>query len=599
MQIRCADLINFQIYTAMSFSKPLLSPQADLQPSNTQRPSSRQKTNGASKFSHAAAQIVSHQRDTPNATTAALNSTTATDPNYLSPYKNSGARVPLGNISRSGSEADSLLDLYGRPKSTVDSIEARERTTPQTIPLETTYLDEDPESSKWVHRDKLAMIESYELQEAGIKLPRQSSLRGRSDSKPKVRSGHSRGHSRQQSVNEDSEQAKEMLGAGEGKRQRLQSPVRQGPIRQEEGTPNNDLDTPKNEMNFDLRTPEEIAANPYDSSSSSTYRQQGLRSGSSRIPLPTSSPVPIPQEHRERHTPLTRTRGANGSWDEDGLVYNKSRPRSQSVGSHILLYESGPLSNTPTPMTSAPTRESSSTSPSKQRAISKTVQTDNARKASAALRNVSEQPKARSTSANSRSSPTTRPKSRSGLEARPATAINRPEGEAPWLATMYKPDPRLPPEQQILPTHAKRLQQEQLEQQAKAAGSDLRRPRPFSPVAVHTHNGLQPPSPVTIMSPRDVNEKSPAENQPGWPLKVSPKPSTTNINGGGGRRSPGGASDHGGYTTIPKVQTTPPTGTMSSPRPMAQQAPRGQPGRERLAEKGEQREKGCNCCAVM
>ena len=578
----------------MPFSKQLLSPPAELQSSNTQRPSSRQKTNGASDFSHAAAQIVSHQRDTPNGTTAALNPTPATDPNYLSPYKNSGARVPLGNISRSGSEADSLLDLYGRPKSTVDSIEARGRTTPQTIPLDTMYLDEDPESSKWVHRDKLAMIESHELQEAGIKLPRHSSLRGRSNSKPKGRRGHSRGHSRQQSVNGDSEQAREKLGAGEDKQQRLQSPVRQ-----EEGTPNNDLDTRKSDMNFDLRTPEEIAANPYDSSSSPAYRQQGLRSGSSRIPLPTSSPMPIPQEHRERHTPLPRTRGASGSWDEDGLVYNKSRPRSQSVGSPILLDESRPLSDTRTSMTSAPTGESPSTSPSKQRAVGKPVKTDNARKASTALRNVSEQPKARSTSVNSRSSPATRPKSRSGLEARPATATNRPEGEAPWLATMYKPDPRLPPEQQLLPTHAKRLQQEQLDQQAKVAGSDSRRPQPFSPVAVHTHNGLQPPSPVTKMAPRDMNEKSPAGNQPGWPLKPSPKPSTMNINGGGGGGSPGGASDHGGYTTVPKVRTTPPTGTISSPRPMVQQAPRGQPDRERLDEKGKQKEKGCNCCAVM
>src|ERR1700755_2777293 len=32
---------------------------------------------------------------------------------------------------------------------------------------------------------------------------------------------------------------------------------------------------------------------------------------------------------------------------------------------------------------------------------------------------------------------------------------------------MYKPDPRLPPDQQLLPTHAKRLAQEQWEKEGK------------------------------------------------------------------------------------------------------------------------------------
>jgi len=40
---------------------------------------------------------------------------------------------------------------------------------------------------------------------------------------------------------------------------------------------------------------------------------------------------------------------------------------------------------------------------------------------------------------------------------RPHTPVNRPEGDAPWLATMFKPDPLLPPDQQMLPTHAKKL----------------------------------------------------------------------------------------------------------------------------------------------
>ncbi len=582
-----ADSVHGQQRTVTSFSKPFSSsPPSDPPLGNALRPSSRQQANGASKFSHAATHLVSRQQDVPDEVTVTSKLPPTSDPNYLAPYKNSGGRAPQANISRSGSEADSLLDLYGRPKSTVDSIETREKTPPHPAPPEALYFDEDPESSKWVHRDKLAIIESNELQEAGIELPRHSSLRGGRNSKSNSRRGHSRAHSRQQSASGDHEQESGKPLTREGKRQRVRTPVWQE-------------ETPDNALDFNLGTPEEIAANPHDSSSSSMYRQQGLRSSSSRIPLPTSSPMPIPQEHRERHTPLPRTRGASGSWDEEGLVYSKPRPRSQSAGSQILLHHRESLNSTPTPAANVAQASSPSTSPSKQRAISKPVQSSNARKASTALRNVSEPSKTRSTSANSRASPATRPKSRSGLEPRPATAINRPEGEAPWLATMYKPDPRLPPEQQLLPTHAKRLQQKQSEEQARAAGIEPRRLREFSPVAVHTHNGLQPPSPITTMSPRDGNEKSPAENQPGWPLKASPKPSASNLNGGRGGGSPGGASDHAGYTTMPKVQTTPPTGSTPGSRPMVHQPSRRQSGRQHLQEKEGQKEKGCGCCVIM
>lgn len=581
-----ADSSNGLQRKVTSFSKPFsLSPASDPPLSNAIRPGSRQQTNGTSKFSNAAAHLVDRRQDVPDEATVTSQLPPTSDPNYLSPYKNIGGRAPQADVSRSGSEADSLLDLYGRPKSTDDSIETREKTPPHPAPPEALYLEEDPESSKWVHRDKLAIIESNELQEAGIKLPRHSSLRGRPNSKSNSRRGQSRGHSRQQSANGDHDQESGKPQRRDSKRQRVQSPVGQ--------------ETAEEAMDFDLRTPEEIAADPYDTSSSSMYRQQGLRSSSSRIPLPTSSPMPIPQEHRERHTPLSRTRGASGSWDDQGLAYSKPRPRSQSAGSQIVLDYGEPQNGTPTPAANVTQFSSPSTSPSKQRAVSKPIQSGNARKASTALRNVSEPPKPRSTSTNSRASPATRPKSRSGLESRPATAVNRPEGEAPWLATMYKPDPRLPPEQQLLPTHAKRLQQKQSEEQAKAGGIEPRRPREFSPVAVHTHNGLQPPSPITSLSPRDVNEKSSAENQPGWPLRLSPNPSTSNLNGGRGGGSPSGASDHGGYTTMPKVQTTPPIGSLPGSRQMIHQASRGQSGREHLQEKEVRKEKGCGCCVIM
>lgn len=559
-------------------------------------PTARLQINGASKYSHAAAQYLGGQTEA-TMSSQTPSSLQAKEGNSLVPYKHGMNRPTLAEASRSGSENDSLLDLYGHPISTVGSMERRERTPPQpSLPQADplfTLEDEDPERSRWIHRDKLALIESHELQEAGIRLPRHSSLRGRSGSRSKGRKSHSREASRDVPVNGSQEQEFEMVLSRHGQRQRSHSPQKH---QQKVAVIAPDT------AEFDLRTPKEIASDPH---SSPMYRQYGLRANSSRIPLPTSSPLPISQEHRERHTPLPRTRGTSGTWgsgDEDGIGYHKLRRRSQSVGSQVLLDDGEPLTSIGTPIgaTIDPTTTSPSTSPSKQpTASSKVIPTNNARKASAALRNVSEPPKARTPSTSSRASPATRPKSRSGLEPRPATAINRPEGEAPWLAEMYKPDPRLPPDEQLLPTHAKRLQQKQLEEQAKANASTPPQKRDLNPVAVHTQNGLQPPSPTVARSPRDLNEKSPAENQAGWPLGVTPKTSMTNTNGGttgnanGVGNSPGGASDHAGYSTMPKVRSTPPIGPLSSPEPDQQ------PMRREMEQRVREKEPGCGCCAIM
>ena len=498
----------------------------------------------------------------------------------------------MADASRSGSENDSLLDLYGHPISASESMERRDRTSPHhTLPQADplfTLEDEDPERSRWIHRDKLAMIESHELQEAGIKLPRHSSLHGRSGSRSRSRKSHSRGPSRDLPGAGNQEQEHELLPRREGKRPRTRSPQKQ---QQEPEMALAEI------PDYDLRTPEEIA-----SDSSPGYRQQGLRSSSSRIPLPTSTAMPIPQEHRERHTPLPRSRGASGSWpsgDEDGVGYNKLRRRSQSVGSPVLLDgDETQKSNGTSNGVNLPLNIESPMSVSKQHnAETKVTPPNHARKGSATLRNVSEPQKARAGPTTPRSSPASLPRSRSGIEPRPATAITRLEGDAPWIADMYKPDPRLPPDQQLVPTHAKRLQQKQLEEEAKSNVSTPPQNSDFNPVAVHTQNGLQPPSPSVARSPRDLNEKSPAENQAGWPLNVSPKPSMTNANGSangnGGGSSPGGASDHAGYSTIPKVRSTPPIG--SAPSPKLDQ----QPMRREIEKQVKEKEPSCGCCIVM
>ena len=444
------------------------------------------------------------------------------DPAYLSPYKDHFAQGLNG--SRSGSEPDSLLDLYNNRgnsagKSAQEAMPEPVRSDHHKEPQEQ-LSDEAPADieSGWIHREKLLQIEKKEMQELGITPP------------PAPRT-HSRSKSRRardrslDNINGEPEQEQEIRSAKEGKRRRIQSPIQQE-HEPEEIPIDHDLDT---------RLPNEQATEAQlERPTSPIYRQHKLRSSSSRIPLPRSSPMPMPKDGIDRTTPHKRTRSSG----EKDITYPGTRSRNNSLNStNILAIDDTDHTKTP-PSTSRP--GSASTSPPKPRTSSLP------RKASLHNRQPSNPlspsyqktlpqttplQKARTTSTPTARSPSTstpptiRPKSRQGLEARPPTAINRPEGDPPWLKEMYKPDPRLPPDQQMLPTHAKRLQQEQWEQARKASelrqhelgkssasekarvreaekqddsGSDdatkrekwMQSQRAFSPLAVHTRNGL-------------------------------------------------------------------------------------------------------------
>lgn len=514
-------------------------------------------------------------------------------PSYLSPYNPGALRAAHSDLSRSGSEPDSLIELYGRPRSRVDSMDHGDQTDVRDMFY---FDDEDPERSRWIHRDKLALIESQEMREAGIKIPRPA----RSSSKSNGTRVHHRDSSREPSRDRyrnglhsndpDSEEAKV---------QRLHQQERE------------DEKRPNGSQESDVQITEDTSPEPYLATNSAPpYRQQGLRVSSSRIPVPKSSALPVPQGNTEKQAVFPRKRGTSGNWsggDEDGIAYNKTRNRSHSVGSQILLDDGEVVNGNTDHSAQTPNHDSPSTSPTK-RQVSKAGRPSSAsaRKATNAIRNASDSQKTRSppTTA-SRSSPGQRPKSRSGLESRPATAINRPEGEAPWLATMYKPDPRLPPEQQLLPTHAKRLQQE------REAGHDSRGSGSGSGsgpdhddagnLAVRTGDGLQPP-PSSLEANPEKAEKERLNHEPAWPLKWSP----TKENG-----SPvGGLNDHGGYSTIPKMKSTPtpPVGPSQSPklgqRPSQPQSQQTKMLEEKEKEKdkgmeGQKKEGGCACCIVM
>ncbi|KAI5289972.1 hypothetical protein KEM55_008693 [Ascosphaera atra] len=53
------------------------------------------------------------------------------------------------------------------------------------------------------------------------------------------------------------------------------------------------------------------------------------------------------------------------------------------------------------------------------------------------------------------------------IKSNHAKKEQEPMGDPPWLASSFRPDPRLPPEQQILPTHAKKMLQEQWEKEGR------------------------------------------------------------------------------------------------------------------------------------
>jgi hypothetical protein len=135
---------------------------------------------------------------------------------------------------------------------------------------------------------------------------------------------------------------------------------------------------------------------------------------------------------------------------------------------------------------------------------------------------------------------------------------------------MYKPDPRLPPDQQILPTHAKRLMQERWEKEGQPASSFG---KDFAPIALSTKD---PPRATSS------NEKPGADDN-SWPLKpILSEPAG---------KSP--MAEHGRYSTIPKVQSTPTIGTVQGPRLQQQQQEFQQSLKEPEADKG------CGCCLVM
>jgi len=432
------------------------------------------------------------------------------------------------------------------------------------------WVQLEMDENNWIHRDKLKEIENRELEEAGFRVGRSSRSNSRSQSA--ARTTRDRKNSELTDTTSNADEPPEP-------RKRVVSTI----LAADEEEDDNE------QMNWDLRTPEEIAEDNEQWAIRNNSSHQLVRPSTSRIPVAKLSPAPIPQTYVERDAPLPRSRKGSAHWTGDALAINGARVRSGSVSSQVMVDEPETneevvrsprqrnFSNPASPVTG---------SPQKAKTPAKTSPSSGTRKTSTLKAPV----KARNTSG---TTPTKRPGTSGGSVSRPVTG-HRPEGEAPWIATMYKPDPRLPPDQQIIPTHAKRMQQEQWEEQGRA-GSMY--DRDFKML-----NDEFPEKRLSQIDPIEL-EKEREEKQ--WPLpnpsptasptkKPTPERIDTNL------KSP--TNEQGSYKLTPTIPQSPriasrssnhrPTQSTSPPKPSNITRVPDPPATE------EKDKKGC-CCIVM
>jgi hypothetical protein len=464
------------------------------------------------------------------------------------------------SLSRTGSEADSLLDLYGgRESSNRSAISVMEDGKGDKKQLHHKLSSEDPSSAYWIHRDKLAKIESEELQQLGIHIP-PTALAGPSPSKRgrgRTRSRESHGTAPNGSIDhgDNNNTNRHWSPNDDDKRPWISSAAIDKSLEEQDNSGAAIFDDP--------RLPEEIAADPYEEGSPSptAYRMPVLRKSNSKIPILSSSRLASSPAQPDRESPLQRSRNNTVNGGEDQAT-------SEAASRALDTQESAPAAETTPPQTGRRSTDHAESSPTTGKTTAKAG-------AAAAARKTTTTPAVRKPNATAQKSKlpaatnnTTnqRPTTRSG--DRPQTAANPPEGDPPWLATMYKPDPRLPPDQQILPTHARRLAQEQWEREGKIPDTYS---RDFAPLSIRAHEN--PPA-VAVEPEKDPKSPSMDLKPPASDPRKTPD----------GRPSTSGS----GYKTVPTIQPSVST-TISArqPRPMAvEDSPRP-------------KEKGCGCCVVM
>lgn len=155
---------------------------------------------------------------------------------------------------------------------------------------------------------------------------------------------------------------------------------------------------------------------------------------------------------------------------------------------------------------------------------------------------------------------------------------------------MYKPDPRLPPEEQIIPTHAKRMQQEQWETEGRTASMY---DKDFKMLNTDEFKDKR----NSTLQPIDIEQ---AKEDQQWPLPSPTKPPLekvdTNV------KSP--TLEQGGYKLTPTIPQSPRIPSRASERHAnASISTKAPLTTTRLPEppvetEKEEKKKGC-CCIVM
>lgn len=429
--------------------------------------------------------------------------------------------IANGDASYDPYATDDYISSKGQNKSTSD----HKRPNADVSPSEP-----DDEHSKWIHRDKLARIENQELQAAGIVLPKpRAHSRPRRDRSPEKANGRRRGTDASERPVARSRKNSDLS---------LEKP--------------NDVENP----GWDLRLPEEIAEDPGEYWVTSDTSK-------SRIPVAKISPAPIPVDFLERDAPATRKPGFPKLDEDPSISLPKSRSRS---GSSNALDSVPKIQPTKRAVTEGSPKKTTSTGARKGTAPTKT--------------NTQGRPKTRS-GPNLRNGSTTRPTTRSG-ELSPSVTKSAPEGDPPWMISAYKPDPRLPPDQQLLPTVAKRLQQEKWEQEGKFGNIYDKEFRPLN-----DEGFLKPPE---VEKPKETEEGQQGQQgqQGEWPLRPGAKSPNTS--------RPGTSS----YSTMPKIQGAPAASPRSVQQPQIQTAQNPRvPTEVEEPEEEKPNKSGCGCCVVM
>ncbi|KAI4714711.1 hypothetical protein J4E89_000392 [Alternaria sp. Ai002NY15] len=472
-----------------------------------------------------------------------------------------------GDMIASNIDQDSVLEYYKSHTNNNKKGPVSVKGKPKKKTTKAGATEPEYDANHWIHRDKLKEIETRELEEAGFRVGRSSRSNSRSQSATR------RARDRTNSASTDHTQNGE---------------ERTEPRKRISTIPAEDEDATEE---YHAWSPGADGTTEFQPSSQRTNHT--VRPSTSRIPLPKTSGIPVPASMAERDAPLPRSRGNSGNWNGDAIATMGARVRSGSVGSQALLDDvddgrqttppyGSHRRNTSTGSWSPP--KSPQKSPMKAKTPGKTNATG-ARKASA----QKTQPRSRVTSNNS---PPNRPRTSGGSTTTRPTTSHRPEGEAPWIASMYKPDPRLPPDQQIIPTHAKRMQQEQWENQGRVGSmydKDFR-------LLNDDDMGDKRLSQLANLDPIAIEKAREAET---WPLPSPTKPDSpaslekvdTNT-----AKSP---VNEGGYSLTPKI----PQGAERAPSPkLAPPIAPAEPKPEvtRVPEPKEElkEKKGC-CCIVM